>query len=135
MKLATRRYWSRLPGKLVDPKTGDVLSDDWNSGSTGRYSVYEWYHTLMPLIMSIQDEFGIVKAISLDPESLVSIIMEVLINFRPPEISPCNTDEVVFGSLILAGTEIPLYKIDKFKTESLFLSIKDSGHVELVIIG
>lgn len=131
MKIVGRKYWSRLPGKILNPDTGEVLPEKDNGAL---WSIFEWYHTLVDVIGAVQTEHGKLKIASFDPQSGCSVIIEHLLNFRPREDDLRLPDDLYIGDLVIGGNEIKLYKLEDLQTENLYLTTVDNKHVEVVML-
>lgn len=129
MKIAAQRYWSRLPGKRTDPKTGSELP---TRGPL--VSIFEWYHTILDVLNSIQQEFGDIKVISLDPRSAAGHIVEHLKTYKPRSDNFRLPDDLYFGTLTIGGVKARLYSLEDLHCENVYLTTVEDKHVELVML-
>ena len=75
------KYWSMLPGKVVDPDTGSDLSNTSPHKGAPFYSLYEWNRTLADIIEDLAFKNGGTGFIS--TSRTPHTILERLPQFRP----------------------------------------------------
>tara|TARA_Y100001963_G_scaffold159001_2_gene260811 strand:+ start:47019 stop:48980 length:1962 start_codon:yes stop_codon:yes gene_type:complete len=134
-------YWSRMPGKFVNKKTGkeQTLASSLSSGPTFTGTVREWYETLVETIIDVANEIhrktlrGSANFIVVSPD--VATIFESSVLYKPSikidgdgQVgSPFQLGAVPVGSL---SNRFTVYKDPYFPRNKVLVGYKGGSYLE-----
>ena len=117
-------YWSRIPGKFVNSRTGQAYRSPNQQGPKFTGTVREWYETLIETIRDVANELPGQHdcAIFVPRESVgtTRIIIESSVLFRP------SLDQFSVGTL----GDIIIHETDLISDDEIIITV-DSGNLPM----
>lgn len=127
---AGQRYWSRRPGKYVNPATGE----DAPSYHLFDGTVLDWYRTLLITMQDGLTDLG-------KPESVVvgylpSFLLECLPEFKPlpEETGNRNADFRAMGSVDLGNKPYKIYSSKYLPEDMLYICQYDGKYTSIKVL-